>query len=417
MKLVWASRRKWTLGLLVLGWLGSVSAWAEEAAPTFRVLTYNIWGIFNAKDRGLRFEQIPAAIQALNPDAVCLEECFRWHDLHTITNGLRELGYPLETVYQKELLYGSGAVILSRYPAELLEFEPFRIKGSFYSYERGAGRGVAHARLQTPAGPVDFFCTHAMPRMNLIFDEQGDYLDADPKQDDRLLQMVEIHQIVERRRDPQAAGVIVAGDFNVSPEMLEYHLLLRSGDFHSSFDELHPDQNPSTYTLEDEFATVEASRLDHILFRNEPGALGPRLDSVESRVVMKEPVPIPKLGRSIPLSDHYGLFTVFALRSAAEMAPDAEPPSAQGRQAAEYYLPAVQSGVIEIVPENRGAWEALALAVLEDAIRRGQRRSPLIRPAAEIVAGWSEANNVQRVALDPERQKALGKFLARSSDR
>jgi endonuclease/exonuclease/phosphatase family metal-dependent hydrolase len=405
------------LGVLAFGlaWAGGVQA--EEPSPTFQVLTYNIWGVFNAQYRELRLEQIPAAIIALNPDAVCLEECFRWRDLHTITNGLRELGYPLETVYQKELRYGSGVVILSRYPAELLEFEPFRIKGSFYSYERGAGRGVAHARLQTPAGPVDFFCTHAMPRMNLIFDEQGNYLDGDPKQDDRLLQMVEIHQIVERRRDPQAASVIVAGDFNVSPEMLEYQLLLRSGDFHSSFDELHPDENPSTYTLENEFATVEASRLDHILFRNEPGALGPRLAQIESRVVIKAPAPIPKLGRSIPLSDHYGLFTVFALRSAAETAPDAEPPSAQGRQVAEYYLPAVQSGVIEIVPENRGAWEALALAVLEDAIRRGKHRSPLIRPAAEIVAGWSEANNVQRVALDPEQQKALEKFLARSSDR
>lgn len=407
--------RRWILALAFLLGLRTGSTRAEESAPSLRVLTYNIWGIFNAEYRRLRFAQIPAEIIKLNPDVVCLQECFRGRDLRAIADGLRRLGYPLETVYQKELRYGSGVVIFSRYPAERLEYKPYRIKGAVYSYERHAGRGVAHARLTTPAGPVEFFCTHAMPRMNLIFDEQGNYLDGDPKQDDRLLQMVEIHQLVERMAAPDAASVIVVGDFNVSPEMLEYHLLLRAGDFHSSFDELHPAENPSTYTRANEFAPVEASRLDHILFRNEPGETGFRLVPVESRVVCNEPVEVPKLARSIPLSDHYGLFTVFALKRPAEIPPDSEPPSTTGLRSADYYLPQIQAGVIELNAENQEAWESLALAVLEDAIARAKRRSPLIRPAAELLTEWPEGKDPQRVELDPRQRAALEKFLARVS--
>ncbi len=388
---------------------------AEDSAPTFRVLTYNTWGVFNAKARTFRMEKIPEAIAALKPDAVCLEECFRNQDLAAIKDGLTRLGYPVETVYRKKLRYGSGIVMISRYPAESIEFEPYRIEGAPYSYEREAGRGIAHARLKTPAGPVDFFCTHAMPRMNRIFDDQGNYLDGDRKQSDRLLQMVEVSQMVERMRDPKGASVIMAGDFNVSPEMLEYQLLLPAGGFRSSFSALYPNENPPSYTKAgNQFATVEASRIDHILFRNDPGEVGPRLEPVESRIVINELFDDPKLGRGIPLSDHFGMFTVFALRPLAELPPDPAPPAEKDRQPSDFYLPAIESGTIEITAENRSAWQALSRAVLEDAIAKGRRRSPLVRPAAEILAGWSAPNGREQVHLDPRQQKLWQRYLANS---
>jgi hypothetical protein len=254
-----------------------------------------------------------------------------------------------------------------------------------------------------------------MPRMNLIFDAQGNYLDADAKQTDRLLQMVEVSQMVERMRDPDGASVIVAGDFNVSPEMLEYQLLLAAGGFRSSFSTLYPGENPTTYTRQgNEFATVEASRLDHILYRNYPGAVGHRVEPVEARIVMKELAPDPKLGRSIPLSDHWGMFTVFALRAPAELEPDPAPPPAKDRRPADFYLPAIQSGTIELTAENRPAWQALSRAVLENAMARRRDKSPLIRPAAEILAGWSAAEGKPQVHLDPRQQKLFEGFLKRS---
>jgi len=402
----------WLALVLVLG----AGSQAQDSTPTFRVLTYNTWGIFNSKERPFRMEKLPEAIAALNPDAVCLEECFRNQDLHTIENGLRQRGYPVETIYQKELYYGSGVVLISRYPAETIEFEPYLIKAAPYSYEREAGRGIAHARLQTPSGPVEFFCTHSMPRMNKIFDAQGNYLDGDRKQSDRLLQMVEVSQMVERMRDPGAASVIVSGDFNVSPEMLEYQLLLAADGFRSSFSALHPAENPSSYTKAgNEFATVEASRLDHILFRNYPGEVGRRLQPVESRVAMKELYDDPKLGRAIPLSDHFGMFTVFAQKAPAELSADPAPPAARDRKPADFYRAAIASGMIELTAENRPAWQSLARAVLEDLIARGRRNDPLIRPASEILAGWSAQDGKQQVHLDPRRQKLFENFLNRSN--
>jgi len=134
--------------------------------------------------------------------------------------------------------------------------------------------------------------------------------------------MYQIDQIIHSSRNTQAKSIIAAGDWNVSPEMLEFHVLLKLTGFENSFDVLHPGENPSTFAKTDTWVTDDFSRIDHIFYKNFPGDQGFWVKPVESRLVMTEKVKDPA-GKEVNLSDHYGLLTVF------EVFPEAKPSPAR----------------------------------------------------------------------------------------
>lgn len=312
------SRLIFTVGLALALLAGAARA---DEAPTLRVLTFNVWGIFSGKIRPYRMREIAKAIATLDPDVIALEEAFAARHRQLILDGLHEAGYPVAGSRYYRKPYGSGVFLISKYPIRSTEFTRYAVQCGPFDIEYYAGKGIQHAVLETPHGPLDFYLTHVLSRTPAIFDAQGNFIPGDPFQTDRILQMAQIDEYLEATRDPQGRSLIAVGDFNVSPEMLEYWVLLKLSGLESSFETLHPGENPSTFSSADNWVTDDFSRIDHIFYKNFAGTRGFAVKPIESRVVLDQKVPGPD-GTPVNLSDHYGFFTVFAVVETAPPSPE-----------------------------------------------------------------------------------------------
>jgi endonuclease/exonuclease/phosphatase family metal-dependent hydrolase len=381
----------------------------EEGQNFISVLTYNIWGVISARHRNARIEKVPEAIMELDPDIICLIEAFRPKDHKVLRDGFDEMGYPIRTWHHHDCGYGTGILLISRFDSEEADYRNFKAQGEIYSYERLACRGLLSMVFNTPAGKLDFFATHSIPRMKLIFDDEGNLIEGDPKELYRYLQMYELARMIQEMRGHDTRSLVAAGDFNVSPEMREYRLLLRLSGLQNSFEVLHPGENPSTYCVQtNEFATIEGSRIDHILYQNYGGSKGFYLEPLESCVVMTGKR-ITRKGM-MHLSDHYGMFTVFKIADKGEVS-EADPPILSlPLKDMNFYIDGLDGNVIEFYPGKQGAWDALGLNILKDYDKKFSHPAMACKAAAKILVSKDESGMV-RVELDDKEAAALEAYL------
>jgi endonuclease/exonuclease/phosphatase family metal-dependent hydrolase len=328
--------KTWRLAVKVLAvgfFMAGLSSRAEEA-KTIRVLQYNVWGIFNSKEKSFRMPEIGKAAAALNPDIISIEEAWARQSRKQILDSLKAAGYPIGGWHYWHHPYGSGVLLITKYPIESLTFEKYRDRSPWTNMEHYAGKGLGHAVLKTPYGPLDFYLTHVLSRTPALFDAQGRVIPDDPFRKDRILEMYQIDQYLHQSRNPQGRSLIAAGDWNVSPEMLEFHVLLKLTGFENSFDTLHPGENPSTFSKKDNWVVDDFSRIDHIFYKNFAGDQGFWVEPIESRVVMTDKAKDPA-GKEVNLSDHYGLLTVFEVVKEAIPSPARTPAPEAIKQAYE----------------------------------------------------------------------------------
>jgi hypothetical protein len=218
--------------------------------------------------------------------------------------------------------------------------------------------------------------------------------------------MYQIDRFVRDHRNPHARSIIAAGDFNVSPEMPEYRFLMAKTGFESSFEVLHPGENPSTFSKEDVWVTDEFSRIDHIFFKNFAGGAGFWLKPVESRVEMNEKFVSPKDKREINYSDHYGLWTEFeVITDGSAITPSPEGAMPWPCRCGECPLNGYAAGEITLTSENYRTWQNAALAEYARAYEKHDRHDRLLIPLAEIVAADPAAGPVKvRVPLDDQER-------------
>ncbi|PKN55042.1 MAG: hypothetical protein CVU56_23380 [Deltaproteobacteria bacterium HGW-Deltaproteobacteria-14] len=119
-----------------------------------RVASFNAWLLpFASRDLGDRLDRMPAAIDALAPDVLCLQEAwfpFQRDDL--------EAGLEHRLPYAS---YGGGGVaLLSRFPIVEERFHAFADDEALSITERMGGKGVFEVVLRTPAGPLRVLDTH-----------------------------------------------------------------------------------------------------------------------------------------------------------------------------------------------------------------------------------------------------------------
>lgn len=393
--------------LIVLAVCPAVSA---EVEPKLTVLTFNIWGITGAKARVIRAEAIGRRIAALDPDIVAIEEAFEKRHRKVLFESLAKGGYEFADSRYFRKLYGSGVLFISKYPIESALFEPYRVNAAFYDIERLGGKGIAHLRLATPWGPLDFFHTHALARMTPVFDNEGNYIPGDPKHIDRLLQMYQIDRFVRGQKNPRARSIIAAGDFNVSPEMLEYRFLSTLTGFENSFDAIHPGKNPSTFSPNCVFVKDDYSRIDHIFYKNFEGPEGFWLKPTSSRVEMVDRFTNPKNLKEINYSDHYGLLTEFEVIEEGGASPSPagvvslECPCCNG----ECPLQGYSGGVLEITSANFRSWQDVALDVFRVAYEKKERENDLIPPMARVVE-WDPSSDPIKIEIPSNERKAWEK--------
>lgn len=183
-----------------------------------RVLSYNIHKGFSLGNREFVLPRIRAALAALQPDLVFLQEVLGQHDRHAQRVGdwprqSQELFLAADlwphAVYGKNAVYAHGHhgnAILSKYP--IISSENLDISTNAFE-----SRGILHALVELPGvrEPLHCICVH----LNMLRRGREQQLAALCR---RIVQRV-----------PRYEPLIVAGDFNDWHEGASEILIQRSG--------------------------------------------------------------------------------------------------------------------------------------------------------------------------------------------
>ncbi len=290
---------------------GQYATRRRAESQAVRVLTLNVWGIPIASDRAERMKAIGEQITAFDPDVVTLQEAFVPEDRERILSYLAPGRWPYVHYFASGII-GSGLLIISRYPIADAGFYRFRLAGrperlleaDFY-----AGKGIGFVRLQTPAGLLDLYDTHALAQY--APDEKDEYAAH------RATNLYEAARFVEAQSGGNPA--LFCGDLNARPDQLGYRLVTLLGKATDCYVSANPGDPGVTYSPTNPYSDGEPpQRIDYIFVRN-GASLGFNVRS--ARVVLKEQSSAsPKA-----YSDHYGVLADLELTSTPETTAQIDP--------------------------------------------------------------------------------------------
>lgn len=195
-----------------------------------RVLTFNLWGIFNSKIRVERFRRFAEKVE--HYDVILLQELFLDEDLRFIMDQLPPA--VRASRYCKRFpssFYGSGCAVISRYPIEFALFHVFPLQGYPEMILHGdffANKGVALIKILVPlpgsATPVTvrLYTTHLVAvytKISRLHDWRSErYLPY------RISQAISLAEYISATAAP-GDPLIIGGDFNSSPGSLEVQIM------------------------------------------------------------------------------------------------------------------------------------------------------------------------------------------------
>ncbi|GJJ73659.1 sphingomyelin phosphodiesterase 2 [Entomortierella parvispora] len=212
------------------------------------VLTLNCWGLSQfSNDRLGRIKAIGRLLAGppVDPehpeqeprsqyDVVGLQEVWHHSDFLIIQELVQDV-LPFAKHWTSGL-FGSGLVVLSRYPIQSVSLNRFKLNGDPYWFLHGDwfdGKSCASCVIEHPVvGEIEVFNTH----MHAAYDSIGT---VDRYLGTRVSQAWEIARML---RTSKALGrhVLAMGDLNSSPSSLAIRLLKRYAGMTDSWDQLHP---------------------------------------------------------------------------------------------------------------------------------------------------------------------------------
>jgi sphingomyelin phosphodiesterase 2 len=304
----------------------------DPTAPcVFRVLTLNCWGVPIASYKEPRMAMIGRRLAESNYDIVCLQEVWFDRDWQIIRTALRDNAHTqLRHAHRfRSGAIGSGIVILSRFPIIEASFQCYNSSGKFYKFWHGdayAGKGIAHAILQTPIGNLDIFSTHthaSYDETRIIHEEYHGV---------RLAQLLQLAKYVKNTARHGLA--MVMGDFNATPDSTEMRMFQEISGFSDSFN-AYQESKPAgekdagyTCTLDNVFNTsgcltsmifpspdtIFPTRLDYIFHQFVASGKYKRARVSRAAVTFEgNDVKVPGKALPVPYSDHYGVEATFEL--------------------------------------------------------------------------------------------------------
>ncbi|KAG5506878.1 hypothetical protein JIQ42_07594 [Leishmania sp. Namibia] len=200
-----------------------------------RVLTFNLWGIFNSKMREARMKAFAAKIE--HYDVILLQEQFSAEDFDLI---YRHASPMVQQTYSfrrfRSSFYGSGCAVISRYPIRHAFFHTFPLQGYPEMILHGdffANKGVAMVRVMVPvatengraasAQEVTLYTTHLVAIYQKVSQlpswKRERYLPF------RISQAMSLANFIISTSHP-ADRIIIGGDFNCSQRSLELQMML-----------------------------------------------------------------------------------------------------------------------------------------------------------------------------------------------
>ncbi|CCW68526.1 unnamed protein product [Phytomonas sp. Hart1] len=209
----------------------------SESLASMRVLTFNLWGIFNSKMKTERMMHFASKIE--NYDVILLQEQFDSKDLELIK---QQLSPEIRERYHYSRFttgfYGCGCAVISRYPIlsafsyvyPLQGFPEMLLHGDFFA-NKGVARVVVNVPLSTPNRnngevrhqPVIFYITHLVAAYQKTRELPN-------RMDERYLlfrtsQTISLANYIINTSSPRNY-LIIGGDFNSSQDSLEIRMML-----------------------------------------------------------------------------------------------------------------------------------------------------------------------------------------------
>jgi sphingomyelin phosphodiesterase 2 len=276
-------------------------------ALPLQVLTLNVWGIPYSKHRRKRIPALAAVFAEQHYDIICLQEVWTPADLQLLARGAQAGGINYHHYFPSGAV-GSGMAIFSRYPIIDADFYRYRLGGTAETIWHGdylAGKGVGLVRIETPAGVVDVYNTHAIAQYH------PDEVDA--YRAHRAAQLYEATRYInaETTRNP----IIFCGDFNVRSTHLGYEVIKTLLGVTDTYAALHPEENGITLSTDNPYKQEEVDqRIDYIFARD---GYDIKLTPTFSEVTLKQ---IPET--EMAYSDHYGVITSLQIEPASDTDPE-----------------------------------------------------------------------------------------------
>ncbi len=135
-----------------------------EEVFTLKIMTFNIQDLYIVgKDRPARMRHIGRVLTELDPDIVGFQESFIDADRAILIEALSSSRLQYHTYYPSGV-GGSGLLISSAWPIREAYFLRYSVSGLAWRVWEGdfwGGKGVALARVESPAGMLDIYNTHA----------------------------------------------------------------------------------------------------------------------------------------------------------------------------------------------------------------------------------------------------------------
>lgn len=180
---------------------------------TLKIVTFNIQDLFVVgRNRPARMRHIARVLADLDPDLVGFQESFIGKDRDVLIKALEATRLRHHQYYSSSV-GGSGLLISSAWPIREVFYHRYSVSGPPQRIWEGdfwAGKGVALARIETPAGMLDFYNTHAQAGYGRV-----SYREV------RRTQMAELAAFMNGSRTQNAPAFLV-GDMNCSIGDVDY---------------------------------------------------------------------------------------------------------------------------------------------------------------------------------------------------
>lgn len=184
-----------------------------EEPLTLKIITFNIQDLFVVgRNRPARMRHIARVLGDLDPDIVGFQESFVGKDRDVLIKALETTRLRHHQYYSSSV-GGSGLLISSAWPIREVFYHRYSVSGPPQRIWEGdfwAGKGVALARIETPAGMLDFYNTHAQAGYGRI-----SYREV------RRTQMAELAAFMNGTRTQNAPAFLVS-DMNCSIGDVDY---------------------------------------------------------------------------------------------------------------------------------------------------------------------------------------------------
>lgn len=250
-----------------------------------------------------RLAALPEQLLAIDADVVCLQELFHPHLQHQLHRRLRSV-YPHAAGFARPgpaLRLHSEFIVMSRYPLGADRLQRFHVAPR--EERLFTSRGYQECSVAVPGlGAVDILNVHATAG-GLRSHPQSPAMER--------IRARQVEQILERCDRSRPA--IIAGDLNAGPHSSTqlYARVLDAG-FTDAFASAGGDgyswdpHNPLVSAGRDRH--LPAQRIDHVFLSP---ALARRTRPTHGAIVLNNRS-VETGSRRVPLSDHYGVFTVLA---------------------------------------------------------------------------------------------------------